>query len=351
MYEEMTFENILSRCLARVPGGIDKREGSVIYDALAPAAAEIAQIYIELGTILDESFADTQTREFLIRRCAERGIIPKPATKAILEGRFNIDVPVGARFSLGALNYQAAERIALGVYRMECETAGDIGNHNLGTLIPIDHIDGLTSAELTAVLIPGENEEDTEALRRRYFDSLNPQAFGGNISDYKSKVNAINGVGGVKVYPVHAGGGTVRLVIINSNFGVPSAALLNDVQTAVDPIPNQGQGIGIAPIGHVVTVAGVSATTINISTVITYASGWDWAALEPHARAAIDTYLLELSKTWADTSNLIVRISQIETRILDLPGVIDITGTTINGSATNLMLDADSIPVRGALSG
>jgi uncharacterized phage protein gp47/JayE len=123
------------------------------------------------------------------------------------------------------------------------------------------------------------------------------------------------------------------------------------VQTAVDPIQNQGQGIGIAPIGHVVTVAGVSATTVNISTTITYAGGWDWVALEPHARATIDAYLLELSKSWADTSNLIVRISQIETRILDLPGVIDITGTTINGFATNLMLDTDSIPVRGALSG
>ena len=41
-YEEMTYERIVSRCLARVPGTVDKREGSIIYDAIAPAAAELA---------------------------------------------------------------------------------------------------------------------------------------------------------------------------------------------------------------------------------------------------------------------------------------------------------------------
>lgn len=34
-YEEMTYERIMSRCLARVPGTVDKREGSIIYDAIA----------------------------------------------------------------------------------------------------------------------------------------------------------------------------------------------------------------------------------------------------------------------------------------------------------------------------
>ncbi len=40
----------------RVPDTIDKREGSVIFDALAPAAAELAQMYIEADVILNETF-------------------------------------------------------------------------------------------------------------------------------------------------------------------------------------------------------------------------------------------------------------------------------------------------------
>ena len=39
LYENMTFENIMDRCLSRVAASIDKREGSVVYDAIAPAAA------------------------------------------------------------------------------------------------------------------------------------------------------------------------------------------------------------------------------------------------------------------------------------------------------------------------
>ncbi len=76
----MTYEEILQRMLDRVPNNIDKREGSIIYNALAPAAVELAQMYIEAERILNEGFADTASREYLIKRAAERGITPYPAT-------------------------------------------------------------------------------------------------------------------------------------------------------------------------------------------------------------------------------------------------------------------------------
>ena len=47
-----TFENILKRMLDKVPDILDKRQGSIIYDALAPAAAELAQCYISLDVFL-----------------------------------------------------------------------------------------------------------------------------------------------------------------------------------------------------------------------------------------------------------------------------------------------------------
>jgi len=351
MFEHMTFEVILQRMLDRVPQNLDKREGSIIYNALAPAAVELQNMYIELDWILNQSFADTAQREYLIKRCAERGIYPEEATKAILKGEFNIDVPIGSRFSLDNLNYRAIAKISDGVFQMECETPGEIGNQKLGTLIPIDYIDGLSTAELTAVLIPGEDEEDTEVLRQRYFNSLESQSFGGNIADYKEKTKQLPGVGGVKVYPVWNGGGTVKLVIIDSTYNVPSSTLIDAVQTAVDPIQNQGKGVGIAPIGHVVTVEGVSATTININTNITYQEGWTWADIEPYVHKAIDDYFHELAASWENENNLIVRISQIETRILNIAGVVDIENTTINGQAQNFVLGADNIPVRGEVIG
>lgn len=351
MYEEITYELILRRMLDRVPNTVDKREGSMIYDALAPAAVELVQMYIEIDSILNESFADTASRDYLIRRAAERGITPAAATNAVLKGDFNIDVPIGTRFSLGALNYVVVDKISDGVFRMRCETVGRIGNSQTGTLVPIDYVPGLTKAELTELLIPGEDEEDTEHLRQRYYNSLDSQAFGGNIQDYKEKINGLSGVGGVKIYPIWNGGGTVKAVIINSEYEMPSGDLVSTVQTNIDPEQNHGEGLGYAPIGHVVTVEGVTETTVNIATNITYQAGWTWEDVKPYAEPEIDKYFSELAQSWADSDALIVRISQIETRLLNVAGVVDISGTTIDGAEQNLVLGVDSIPKRGDVIG
>ena len=50
MYENITYESILQRMLDRIPDDMDKSEGAVIYDALAPAAVELQLMYIELDT-------------------------------------------------------------------------------------------------------------------------------------------------------------------------------------------------------------------------------------------------------------------------------------------------------------
>ena len=88
MYEHVTYEDILQRMLDKVPNNIDKREGSIVFDALASAAIELQNAYIAIDTILDETFADTASREYLIRRANERGITPKAASNAILKGVF-----------------------------------------------------------------------------------------------------------------------------------------------------------------------------------------------------------------------------------------------------------------------
>ena len=352
MFEEKTFENILKSMLNKVPSSFDKREGSIIYDALAPATAELAQLYIDLDFTLKETFADTSDRKYLIMRAAERGFEPYSATFAIAKGVFNIEVPIGSRFSIDVFNYTVNEVISdeEHSYKLMCETAGSEPNGYTGQLIPVDYIKGLTQAEITEILIPGEDEEETESFRQRYLNSFDSQAFGGNIQDYKEKVNAIQGVGGVKVYPVWNGGGTVKLVIISSQYSVPTGELINTVQTAIDPVQNQGEGLGLAPIGHVVTVEGVTETAVNIETEITYDEGWSWEDIEETANNVIDGYFKELAQSWADNSNIIVRISQIETRLLDIEGVIDIQNTKLNSETKNITLEENSVPKRGTVN-
>jgi uncharacterized phage protein gp47/JayE len=358
MYEDITYEDLLQQKLDAIDDDIDKREGSIVFNALAGNSVEAQLLYIALDSILNETFADTATRENLIKRAAERGLSPEPATKARLKGVFNIDVPIGSRFSSDDFNYQVIERVAQGEFVLECETPGNEGNLYFGTLVPIEYIDGLTSAELTEVLIPGEDEEETEVFRERYFNSYDSTAFGGNRKDYKDKVGALQGVGGVRVYRAWNGGGTVKLVIINSQFEAPTQTLIDEIQEAVDPMEQQGEGVGIAPIDHIVTVFPVNQTSIDITLNITYQNGWTWADIEANVQSTIDGYFKELAEEWAkskdyagDHTGVIVRISQIETRLLGVAGVMDIADTLLNGGTSNIQLDKESIPIRGVAIG
>ncbi|MEH7522022.1 baseplate J/gp47 family protein [Bacillus sp. JJ1503] len=354
---DITYEDLMAQKLSGVDPSLDTREGtSLIYNATAANSIETVQMLATIQANNDRVFADTAPREDLIRIAVERGLKPFPATKAKWKGVFNMDVPISSRFSLDELNYVVIERTAQGEFTLECETYGNIGNLFSGPLIPIEYIDGLTNAELTVLLIPARDEEETEAFRERYFNSFESVAYGGNRADYKQKVGELDGVGGVRVYRAKYGASTVGLTIINSLFGKPTQTLIDAIQERVDPLGMQGEGIGIAPIDHIVTISGVDNTVIDIVLNITYQDGWTWRDIEVNVQSTVDAYFKELAEEWAksidytgDHTGVVVRISQIETRLLGVPGVLDIANTLLNGAASNIQLDKESIPVRGVL--
>lgn len=353
MFESMTYDVLMQRMLDRVPDDIDKREGSIIWDALSPAALELEFLYLCLDYTLNQGFADTAEREYLIRACAERGIVPFPATHAILKGVFTpegIDV-TGQRFSLNKLNYAVLEPIEgeESAYQVQCEASGTAGNQNFGSLIPIEYIDGLESAELTELLIPGEEEEETESLRARYMNSLESKSYGGNVQDYIDKTNAIKGVGATRVTAVWNGAGTVKLTILDSEFNRANPVLMAAVQNEMDP-SQDGRGLGIAPIGHIVTVDTADEITVDVSAAIEFEEGFGWENLGRAIAESMDAYLLELRRGWGGVENVIVRIAQIETRLLGIPGILDVTDTRINGDAANLIIPGNGIPVMGAVT-
>lgn len=363
MYENQDENVIVKRMLSNAPASVDKREGSILYDAAMPAAIEMALLYAMADYFLKNTFGDTAERVFLIERAKERGLAPKAATFATVKGVFTpagLAVPSGTRFSYDDVNYRVAESVKPGEYLLICETAGTIGNKPAGKLLPIDYIPGLETARISDVIIPGEDEEETESFRRRYLASFDSQAYGGNIADYRQKVNAIQGVGGVKVYPVWNGGGTVRLTFMTSEYKPPTSELVAKVQTAVDPEQNHGEGVGIAPIGHVVTVEGAKNSAVRIGLRLSFAAGGAYAAYQKQVEDTIDAYFLELNKGWQGTqvaeidrvsnTGIVIRISQLESRLLAIPGIEDVQHTTLDGSEENLTLGLDDLAVRGEVT-
>ncbi len=351
MYSSMTFESILNRMLEKIPEGMDKREGSIIYDALAPCAWELMEMYIGLDTILYESFADTASREYLIRRAKERGLEPLEATNAVVKGKFNKEIEIGTRFDCEEMYWTVIERLddtSGFYYSLKCQTAGIAGNINSGELLPEDAIYKLEYAYITELIIPARDEEDTEIFRQRYLKSFNSEAFGGNVDDYVQLTNNIDGVGSTKVTPVWNGGGTVKLTLLNSEYNVCSSELVNLVQETIDP-NGTGDGVGLAPIGHIVTVESARGVTINVSTKITFGGGYTFNDLKSKITEVIEEYILSIRKKWDTDKNSIVRVAQIEALILNVDGVVDVENTKINGGTKNIVLGEYQVPILGGV--
>lgn len=400
LFEDQTYENLLANAMARVSSTFDKREGSMVYNGVAPSMAELAQLYIGLDFVFTATYIATAPRDYLIERAKDRGLSPKAASAAVFRAEFNIEVPVGSRFSCEELNFIVTERMTgedteTGLsHKVTCETAGSAANDCAGDLIPIEYIAGLTTAKLVELLIPGDDEEDTEVFRQRILDAVQSQAFGGNQADYKAKVPGIDGVAAVKVHPVwnadtppsglipsaavktwYEGiintitdkdakawltsvykaalnkkltvGGTVKLVIMAANNAAPSDELIDIVQTAIDPTQNAGEGLGLAPIGHIVKVEGITPTTIAVSTHLTFATGYTWNDAKAAVNATVRKYFDEMAEAWEKGGTLIVRISQIESRILSECSayIADIGSTKLNNDTKNITLGEDNIPV------
>ena len=345
-YTSETYANILARALARVPEDIDKSEGSIIYDALAPVCAELAQIYIELDNQLNLTFADTATGEYLDKRVNAFGVNRNDATAATRKGEFTgAQPPVGSRFRLGDYTYIVTDISGgLSNTELQCETAGTVGNLDSGAIIPITSISGLTAATLSDVIINGEDEETDEELYARFVEVINQPIYAGNAAQYEIWANEVDGVGGANVIPVWDGANTVKVIIIDSDKTAPTPQLISDVQDYIDP--NQtGDGAGQAPIGAIVTVDGATEIDIDVSATLTL-SGTDLPTVTAAFEVALTSYLEGI----AFSDDTTVRYSQIGNLILDITGVIDYTSLTVNTGSSNILIDTDEVAVLGAVT-
>lgn len=360
IFDDNTFENVLERNLDRIPDEFDKREGSVIYDAIAPMAIEISLLYSYLDFLFKNAFGDTANRYWLIERAKERGIEPYKATKAVIIGRFDAKLNIGDRFFIDDIYYTVSklqkEEKELFFYELICNEEGSIGNIEGGKLTPTRTIRNLNLAEIYKLAILGEDEEDTEDFRERYFETIKSIAYGGNIDDYRKKVKAIDGVGLVKVIPVWNGGGTVKLIITDSEFKEPTSELISKVQEIIDPIPFHQNGVGVAPIGHYVTVVGAKSKKIDITCEILKSRDSNLEEIKREIEKDVEEYFKTQRKKWATyekvDSNIYVendiRLAKITSIVLNVADVIDYETIKFTDTDKKIFgLSEEELPVLG----
>lgn len=371
-FTQDTYQNLRQEMLDRVPDTYDKRDTAPIPTAISPAAYALAGFYLSLDQVQRAAFIQTAVGESLDMLAVIGGLTRYPASAAVRLGIFNTAVPIGSRFSTinGTNSINFAVTAAATVeepeegftyYQLTAETAGTIGNEYTGPILPITTIPGLTSAQITDILVPGDDTETDDAFRERLIEALNNRPFGGNIADYRQNVLAIDGVGGVQVYPTWNGGGTVKLSVLGADFLPASPTLVENVQNAIDPPPNQGLGLGLAPIGAKVTVAAPTELTVNVSATLMLAAGYAIGQVQEPVEQAIEAYLLSVRQEWdTNTSSTAVSyaadvyVARITAAIVGVTGVVNATNVQLNGGTADLILtetgETQQVPVIGTVT-
>ncbi|HFL0606045.1 TPA: baseplate J/gp47 family protein [Listeria monocytogenes] len=354
-FEDMTFENIIESMLESVSDNLDKREGSFIWNALSPAASQVALLYTWLENAIELVFYDTAPDEYLERAAQPYGILRKQATSAVrvIKGKDDnentVVIPAGSRFFIETENVYFKVISSVNTQQLvECEVAGVVGNSDFSkdTILSLDNIYGLAHVEITDVMIPGSDEEELETFRSRFFAKIQKDAFSGNKAHYKLWAEEVDGVGKAKIYPLSYGDGTVKVVITDTELQPASEVLVEKVSKHIDPVSQQGEGA--APIGAKIFVESAIWKTIEISGQLSLKEGKSINDVIGEITGEINK--LFKSITFLEKEVTTIKLAVISNIIFSAPSVLDNFNIKINDEASNIILGENEVPKLGAFS-
>jgi uncharacterized phage protein gp47/JayE len=368
--EAQNFDYWLNLMLVNVPNDIDKREGSIIYDAVAPAAMVSAQQSLSLATIIRETYIKTAQGEFLDYRAVEHGTNRYAATNTEVKARFNdddgkpVNVEVGDRFASIAespIFYTVIKANDDGTAEMQAEEAGTSANSYLGQVLPVTPNDNLAWAEIIEITIPARDEENDEHLRARLLNSNSWVAYGGNVADYLDMTSKIHDVGATQVYPTWDGPGTVKLVILNNDLMPASQTLIKKVKEEIDPEDKTTEGYGLAPIDHQVTVTTAETLTVNVQINALLDAQHVTSNIEQQIKNVLSKFFIELRQNWATINpttgrgyTLTIFRSRILSKIMQIEGVANADLPILNGENKDIPLIFDNkvsqLPILGEVT-
>lgn len=368
--EAQNYDYWLNLMLDNVPNDIDKREGSIIYDAVAPAAMVSAQQSLSLANIIRETYIKTAQGEFLDYRAVEHGTSRYAATSAEVKAKFNdddgnpVNVEVGDRFASIAespIFYTVINTNDDGTAEMQAEEAGTSANSYIGQVLPVTPNDNLAWAEITEVTIPARDEETDDHLRARLLNSNSWVSYGGNVADYLDMTSKIHDVGATQVYPTWDGAGTVKLVILNNELMPASSTLVKKVKEEIDPEESTTQGYGLAPIDHRVTVTAPETFKVDIAMNVTIADSASDDIIKANIKTSLEEFFKSLRKDWSIVNptvgrgySMIIYRSKILSRVMMIEGVANATMPRLNGKDEDLQLvfnnTTSQLPVLGEVT-
>lgn len=355
-FSSETEDVILQRMKGRVDDTLDKRQGSVVHDMLAPASFETAQSYIALDDVISFGLNVTAESpdEFVDLKVKWSGITRKPALQAT--GTLTFTGPEGTTIIAGT---QARTDEVESVYvetTQECViTGGSVtvaakaieggigGNINQGQVkVLLGDLAGSVTV-MNSTFVGGVDIESNESLLERYFEKVRKPATSGNVYQYEQWAKEVPGVGDVKVIPIWNGPGTVKLILLDAQKTAPDQTIIDSVETYIE---------SVRPIGADVTYKGATELAINVSATLTLTNGADIAVETANFESGLKTYLQSIAFVDNESTNQreLIRYTRIANILLDLPNIIDYTDLLVNGGTSNIQPAAEQVGVVGMVT-
>lgn len=370
-FQNKDYDYFLRKMRDAVPDNIDKREGSIIYDALAPAALVMGQQSLDMANVIKETYIKTASGEFLDYRAIEHGTSRYPATQTEAKAKVLNDkkepldnVQIGDKFaSIGdsPIFYVVTKINSDLTIELTAETAGSSANSYIGQVLPVTPNDLLSWAEITEITAPARDVESDDHLRARLLSSQSWIAYGGNVADYLDMTSKIDEVGAAQIYPTWNGGGTVKVVILNNDLMPASASLVQKVKNTLDPEDKQAEGYGLAPIDHSVTVTAPEKLIVNVDISVKLDDTKVTRYVKDSITKAVEGYFQSLRENWADINQKLGRgyqetiyRSKILSQVMLTEGVVNAKLPSLNGKDADIDLifnnEKSQLPVVGTVT-
>ena len=352
-----SFEQILDRTLSNeLLSDVDKREGSIVYDTLAPVCMELADAYAKMDILESQLSLLTATGSNLDNRAYEQGMAREQETQAERIGTFkkyqideqtgeyvkdendnkiliDMDIPEGSRFvspENDSIIYEFIGKDDKDENILRCETYGTVGNEYTGTILPLTAIPDLVEAKITGTHIPAQDTESDDELRTRVINKLNSLSFGGNIDAYIEKVSGIDGVGTCKVFPAWEYNGSVLLSVVDSSYEPITQSFADRIKEEIDPEESSGQGVGFAPIGHYVTVTTPIKSNVKVQFHLDLEADVTIGNVQEECEQKIEEYFNSVRHEFYQDKTLGIYRARIIDKILEIPEVLNVTDVLLN---------------------
>ncbi len=328
--------------------GLYAGEGGLLNIILAPGAYVFWEGLQALRAQVPISFVDETSGAYIDKAAAGYGITRKPGTAAGVDvtftGTAGASVPAGTIcVTADGLCFATDEALTLGgggsgTVSATADEVGAVYNIPAGAVVSTQEaVTGVTGVTNTQAAVGGTDPESDAALFARLDAYRKTPPTSGNDRHYHQWALEVNGIGAAAVIRCWDGPGTVKVIVADMELRPVEEDKVDEVAAYIETQ---------RPVTAEVTVE--SAAGVGVQVAVTVET--DGTVSKSNTVQALTDRMAEYLGTLAFQPEAEIVYNRVLSFVMELEGVTDCSGLTVNGGTVNVPLDADEVPLLGTVT-